>query len=174
MNRIKKLVAGVLLSMILGTSANAWLIDGEDYILLNGGAGLGKIKDETISSQFVAFELGRNFTRDWYGSLVAEYSVYSIETDNNSNLTFGTRSGSIALKVGFRPTKHTLVYALGGMAGDEKLFGPVFGAGYRWDVFRNLGIFTEISRTSIASSSVTDDSYVVNSGRIGLQLFLRY
>lgn len=173
MKKIKLLITGVALSL-MASNANAWLLDGDNYTSVYGAYSTGKIKNDVYSSQILGFEQGRNFSSNWYGGLALEYGVYKKESNKDDTL-IDLRASSIIAKIGYRPTERTQIYGeVGGMAGKTGSFEPLFGAGLRWNVFDNIGVFAEYRRISVPSSGASSDSYTINSGLIGLQLYLRY
>lgn len=171
--KINKLIVSGIASLLLTTGANAWLLDGDNYTMLNAGFSAGTIEGEAITSQGIGLELGRNLSPDWYASFLAEYAVYNITT-NDKNIDIGLKATTIALKAGYRPMKTTLIYGLIGLSGKVNTFGPVFGGGLRWDIADHLSLFGEYRRTSVSSSVGVNNAYVISSGVVGVQLYFRY
>lgn len=170
MKKIKMLIAGAALSL-MASNANAWLLDGSNYVMGNAGFSSGTIKENTISSQNIGLEIGKNFSEDWYSALFFEYSVYAIEDEYYD---IGLRAGTAAIKVGYRPTSSTLIYAMGGLSGEVSSFGPTLGAGARWEVLSQVALYAEYRRTSVSTKEGVDNTYVINAGHAGIQLYFRY
>ncbi len=112
---IKKIIVSTALSLCLVSSADAWLLDGENYVLMNGSAGVGTISSSAIASQVLGLEFGRNISKDWFASGIIDYGVYTIDSVDSETLNIGLKAGTIGMRVGYRPTKSTLIYGLGGL-----------------------------------------------------------
>lgn len=159
------MVAACFIGMIT-TSANAWLIDGEDYIGLNSYLSEGKIDSKTFTTQAIGIEIGRNFTQDWYAGLTAEYIVYNI---NNSTFNEKALNGiDVLAKIGYKPTSSTTLYGLSGVAEQG---GIIFGGGFRWDMFENAGVFVEGRKSTVTAN---EKNYKATHALGGISLFLRY
>jgi hypothetical protein len=172
-NKIKKLTVSAIASLLLVTNADAWLLDGDNYTMLNAGFSAGSIDGSVITSQNIGLELGRNLSPEWYASLLMDYASYNIETESD-DIRIGLRAATVALKTGYRPTETTLIYGMLGLAGKKDTFGPVFAGGLRWEAAEHFSLFGEYRRISVSSSSGVSNSYVINSAMVGLQLYFRY
>ena len=164
----KLLVAGMM--VVMASSVNAWMYDGDNYIGLNAHYGSGKIDSESISSQTIGIEMGRNFSPNWYGAFLTEYATYDISQSNIIDEK-GLNGFNIAGKLGYRPSKHTLVYGTIGVALQDESNGVLFGGGFRWNIFNNAGFFIEGRRQSVTSN---DKNYNATYGLLGINLFLNY
>jgi hypothetical protein len=171
--KLTKITVSVITSLLLVTSANAWLLDGDNYVMLNAGFSSGVIEEEVITSQGIGLEFGRNLSPDWYSSLLLEYAVHNIET-SDQNIEIGLKASTVALKTGYKPTRTTLVYGLIGITGESSEYGPIFGGGLRWDIAEHFSIFGEYRRISVTSSEGVNNAYVIKSGTGGIQLYFRY
>jgi hypothetical protein len=167
--KVGKIISAFAATMI-ASSANAWMYDGENYIGINAQYGAGSIESEVIVSQAVGLELGRNFSPDWYGAVVLEYSTYDIKQSSTIDEK-GLNGLDVCGKIGYRPTKSTLVYGLAGIAIQKESNGVLFSGGLRWNIFQNAGFFIEGRSMSVTSNG---KNYTSVYGLGGINLFLNF
>lgn len=169
MIKAKKVLAAAIVS-IMTTGASAWMYDGKNYIGLNAQYGAGNIKSETLEVHTVGLELGRDFSPDWYGALLTEYSTYNIKQSTTIDEK-GLNGLSVCGKIGYMPTSSTLLYGLAGIALQKESNGVLFGGGFRWNVFQNAGFFIEGRSSSVTSNG---KNYTATYGVGGINLFLNF
>jgi opacity protein-like surface antigen len=168
--KIQNGLISICAMLVITTQADAWIYDGENYIGFNAQYGEGVINSETLTVQSLGVEIGRNFSPDWYGAFLAEYATYNI-TDSTAIDEKGLNGANVCAKIGYRPIESTLLYGLVGVSFQENSSGVLFGAGLRWDAFRNAGFFIEGRSQSVTSN---EKNYTANYGLCGVNLFLNF
>ena len=174
---IKKILLCGIASLVLTTSANAWLIDGDNYAGININVGAGKAEESTVFSQSVGIEFGRQMSPNFYGGIVAKYNIFSLkDTTLTRNKFIGTAAGVLEFKGGYTFTKSFMLYATGGYAQGNGLNSAVLGGGARYAFNRSSAFFVEYKQYNVLLENVggARHSSVLGSGVVGFQFFLRY